>query len=137
MNRKVILSIKPKYADMILNGEKRFELRRKVPQRSFGEIYIYATKPVGKVIGEIGVQGVIKETIEDLWGATWLSNGVSKQEFLEYFKGVKVGYAIVLHTNSAWRWKCPTSIGYYGLKRPPQNFAYTKSLDFMGRAIND
>ncbi|WP_369009144.1 ASCH domain-containing protein, partial [Escherichia coli] len=48
---KVLLSIKPEFAEKILNGTKRFEFRKgifKNPQIS--TVVIYATMPLGKVV---------------------------------------------------------------------------------------
>jgi len=50
---QVLLSIKPEYAEKILNGEKKYEFRKVLPKnKSITKVIIYATMPIGKVIGE-------------------------------------------------------------------------------------
>lgn len=78
---RVLLSIKPEYAEKVLNGTKRFEYRKAVPRNeSVRTVVIYARMPVGKVIGEFEVGGVLCEKPEDLWKRTkepWVSRASS------------------------------------------------------------
>ena len=132
--QKVILSLKPKYAKMILKGKKFFELRRRVPKQPFKHILIYATKPVGMMIGEVAVKEIFKLPLDELWKKTKSSNGLTKQEFFKYFDGMEDGYAIELWKNSHHLWRFPVSIHYYGHKKAPQNFAYSRVFDPEGKA---
>lgn len=45
---KILLSIKPEFADKIMSGKKKFEYRTHVPSRPINSIVIYSTFPVGK-----------------------------------------------------------------------------------------
>lgn len=48
----VILSIKPRFARAIMDGSKRYELRRRIfKNENVDTAYIYATSPVKKIIG--------------------------------------------------------------------------------------
>lgn len=59
---RVLLSIQPEYAEKILNGTKRFEYRKAVTRNeSVRTVVIYATMPVGKVVGEFEVGGPTRE----------------------------------------------------------------------------
>ena len=59
MQTKVLLSIKPQYADKILSGDKKFEFRRLLYKSpNVKKIIIYATSPVMRVIGEFDVATV-------------------------------------------------------------------------------
>jgi len=62
---KVLLSIKPKYAEMILSGEKKYEFRRAIFKKpGISKVVIYASSPVSKVIGEFEItQGLIKNSM--------------------------------------------------------------------------
>lgn len=42
----ILLSIKPRFVEQILNGEKRFEYRKRVPERHVNKIIIYNSSPV-------------------------------------------------------------------------------------------
>ena len=52
---KTLLSIKPKFADKIISGEKKFEYRTHIPSRHINSIVIYSTSPIGRIIGEVEV----------------------------------------------------------------------------------
>ena len=60
MMPSILLSIKPEYAEKILSGEKRYEFRRKLCKREIDKIYIYATRPVQKVIADAGMRDILK-----------------------------------------------------------------------------
>lgn len=47
----VLLSLKPKYAEMILSGKKTVELRKRWANKEVDKVWIYATEPVGKILG--------------------------------------------------------------------------------------
>lgn len=49
----IILSIKPKYAYLILSGEKTIEVRKVFPKKEIERIYLYSSSPVQKVVGYI------------------------------------------------------------------------------------
>lgn len=91
---KALLSIKPEYVEQIINGTKKFEYRKKVFKKSVESVVIYSTMPVGKIIGEFKVEQIIKDTPEKSWDETRNFSGISKEAFLEYFKGREGGYAI-------------------------------------------
>jgi len=92
---KVLLSIKPEFADRILNGDKHFEFRKAVFKNAdVKTVVIYATKPVGKVIGEFDIAEVLEGTPNKLWKVTREYAGISKAFFEEYFEGRDTAYAI-------------------------------------------
>ena len=79
---RILLSIKPEYAEKILNGTKRFEFRKAVPRDgSVNTVVIYATKPVGMVIGEFEVGGFLCERPRDLWRRTKEKSGITQEFF--------------------------------------------------------
>jgi predicted transcriptional regulator len=80
---KVLLSIHPEFAEQILNGSKRFEYRKSIFKNGdVKTIVIYATQPVGKVIGEFNIGGIIKKSPDDLWEMTETFSGISKGFFM-------------------------------------------------------
>ena len=44
MNAAILMSIKPKWVEKILNGEKTIEIRKRFPKDYVGWVYIYCTK---------------------------------------------------------------------------------------------
>jgi predicted transcriptional regulator len=121
---KVLLSIKPEYAEKILNGQKHFEFRKSIP-RSPGikTVVIYATLPVGKVLGEFDIEEVLSAAPSHLWTLTSKKAGIPRSFFQEYFKGRTVAYAI--RVREARRYEKPLSLKsvLHG-RSAPQSFCY-------------
>ncbi|WP_280539983.1 ASCH domain-containing protein [Chromohalobacter sp. 11-W] len=92
---KVLLSIKPEFAESILDGKKHFEFRKRIFKRdNIEKVIIYATMPVGKVIGEFDIDGVLAMEPKDLWQETKDNAGISLNFFESYFSGKQQGFAI-------------------------------------------
>lgn len=91
---KVLLSIKPNFVEEIVNGTKRYEYRKRIFKKNVDKIVIYASKPVGKIIGEFTIGEIIKEEPELLWSETKEYSGISKDFFNQYFEGRTEGFAI-------------------------------------------
>lgn len=121
---KVLLSIKPEYADRIFSGEKKFEFRKAVFKNSdVTTVVIYATMPVGKVVGEFEIDAIIKERPSKLWQITSEFSGITKAFFESYFHGRDAGYAI--RVKKATRYKEPQDLRtLLPAGVPPQSFCY-------------
>ena len=91
---KVLLSIKPKFVDEILNGNKKFEYRKKVFKEDVESVVIYSTMPVGKIVGEFKIDEIISKSPDDLWEETSFASGITEEYFSQYFEGRKEGFAI-------------------------------------------
>jgi predicted transcriptional regulator len=91
----VILSIKPKYVDAIIKGQKKYEFRKFCFKlKNIENIYIYSTSPIKKIIGSFTTNSIIKDTPKNLWEIYKEFSGLDQSEFFNYFKNKKVGYAI-------------------------------------------
>lgn len=91
---KVLLSIKPEFVKEIINGNKKFEYRKRIFKKEVESVVIYATMPVGKIIGEFKIDKILNESPEELWEQTCMYSGITKDYFLEYFSGRDDGFAI-------------------------------------------
>ena len=119
----VLLSIKPEFADQILNGSKRFEYRKAAfKYNSETRVLIYATMPIGKVIGEFAVGQVLKASPEELWNDTHHHSGISRERFLSYFKGRSFGVAIGVE--KARKYAEPVELSSLTDGVAPQSFRY-------------
>lgn len=86
---KALLSIKSEFVKRILSGEKKYEYRRRVFARDDVEaIVIYETLPVGRVVAEVEVEKVIKDTPSALWEETHKESGITEQFFFLIFLGL-------------------------------------------------
>jgi predicted transcriptional regulator len=120
---KVLLSIKPEYAEKILSGEKLYEFRRAVFKNpSIRKVVIYASSPVQKVIGEFDIDCIISLEVEDLWNETKKYSGIEKDYYDQYFNGKDIGHAIKV--KKARRYKRLLGLDAYNVKAPPQSFMY-------------
>lgn len=116
------MSIRPQFVQAILQGIKRFEFRRTRFRRKVDIVVIYATSPIGKVVGEFDVRAILAGPPEVLWRRTHDEAGIEEAAFEEYFRGASNGYAIeVGEVREYPNPYCPKE--RYGL-RPPQSFAY-------------
>ena len=94
---RVLLSIKPEHAEKILAGEKRYEFRKAIPRRpGITTVVIYATLPVGKVVGEFDVEAIHSEGPASLWARTREHAGISRQFFRDYFRDRATAHAIAV-----------------------------------------
>jgi predicted transcriptional regulator len=68
---KVLLSIKPEYANKIFDGSKKFEFRRTIfKESSVKTIVVYASSPVKRIIGEFEIENILLEDLDILWKKT-------------------------------------------------------------------
>jgi predicted transcriptional regulator len=121
---KVLLSIKPEYAEKIFSGLKRFEFRKAVFRNpAVKTVVLYATKPVGKVLGEFDIEEILAEEPNTLWSMTSKFAGIPKQFFNEYFRGRHTAYAI--RVREARRYNTPLDLNVVlGSSIAPQSFCY-------------
>lgn len=91
----VILSIKPKYARKILDGEKLFEFRKKVFKRNdIDRVYLYATSPICRLLGFFTYSSILEGTPVSLWEKTKKFSGISHSEYFNYFFDTELAFAI-------------------------------------------
>lgn len=101
---RVLLSIKPEYAEKILAGEKRYEFRKAIPRAArVTTVVIYATLPVGKVVGEFDIDAIHSEGPDSLWARTRDHAGISREFFFEYFSERQTAHAIAVRRTRRYR----------------------------------
>lgn len=132
---KIILSIKPEYANKILDGSKKFEFRKVSFSSSQVEsVLIYATKPVGKVVGEFEVETVHVDAPQKIWNKTKKYAGIKKSFFDEYYKDRSVAVAIAV--GKVQRYEEPIDLRSLGAElTAPQSFRYLPNDDQMSLAL--
>lgn len=94
---KVLLSIRPEFAELILNGQKRYEFRRVCFRNpEVQSVLIYATLPIGKIIGQFDIKEVISDSPSKVWKRTESFAGVTKSLFTNYFAGKAIAHALAV-----------------------------------------
>ncbi|MCD6018903.1 MAG: hypothetical protein K0S53_2024 [Bacteroidetes bacterium] len=90
----VILSIKPKYANAILAGEKKVEFRKLTFKKEIEKVYIYSSSPEQRIIGYFTIKNIIADTPENLWQKFKRVGSITKDDFFQYFENKELGYSI-------------------------------------------
>lgn len=128
--RAVLLSIKPQYADLILAGIKRVELRRSWPSQEIGAMILYASSPVQRLVGMAYIDRVEEKDTNGLWQlANDFGGGLTRDELDNYFKGKKTAFGIMIHRAVT----APVPIDpreLFSNFMPPQSFQYLTPQDF-------
>ncbi len=117
-----LLSIHPQYADAILSGEKKVEFRKAGFTKEVTHVVIYATKPIGAIVGVFETDGTIAESPTKLWKAFSHVGGIKRKDFYEYYSGRPSGVAIRI--KKAKRLPEPVPLARIQKTHPPQSFNY-------------
>lgn len=122
---KVLLSIRPEYAERIFNGEKKYEYRRNLFKRKdIKTVVVYVTKPIGKVIGEFEIDDILEGNPSAIWEQTKLHSGIDEDAYIEYFSEREIGFAIVIKKTKVYKKPLELMELNPQIKYPPQSFMY-------------
>ena len=126
----VLLSIKPKFAESIINGRKKYEFRKNAfSKKNIDRVYIYSTTPIKKVIGFFKISKIIEDKPITLWHQLKDEAGISEEEFFDYFKNRDIGFALEIVEVEKFENPVDPKIMFPNFV-PPQSFCYIK----LGRA---
>lgn len=86
MDKKCIMSIKPKYYNMIISGLKKVEYRKVVPDFSKvdNKIYFYVSNPIKNICAIAYVDEVFSSSPDEVWNQTKDIGGIDKEDFFAY-----------------------------------------------------
>lgn len=121
---KILLAIKPEFADKILSGIKKYEYRKVIFTKKVAKVIIYASSPVSKVVGEFTIDSIVKGKPDKVWQATKNYAGITESYFKDYFKGKDTAYAIKI--KDCCKYSKPLSLKEIGVQYAPQSFVYLK-----------
>ncbi|TFC54704.1 MULTISPECIES: ASCH domain-containing protein [unclassified Cryobacterium] len=128
MTDAVLLSIRPRFADAILEGSKTHELRRRFPTIEAGTlVYLYASSPTKAIVGSFVCSAVRYDAIADIWSSLKMGLGLVESEFFAYFEGNTSGFAVEASHPS--RFTTPVSLNLLRSKiglEPSQSFRYLR-----------
>jgi len=120
---RVLLSIKPEFAEKIFNGTKKYEFRKSIFKRAdIKTIVVYVSAPVKQVVGEFTIADILAGDVDRIWAETSRSSGISHKFYLDYFNSKEKAYAIKIgHTE---RFRKPRTLQDYNIDCAPQSFVY-------------
>lgn len=127
----LFLSLRPRFAEMLLDGRKTVELRRVRPNAESGSVVLlYATSPDRTLVGRAEIAEIEVSSLQDIWDRHGWATGLNRAEYDAYFDGVDQAVAIGLRRICRLAQPRPLDdlrrrlIGF----RPPQSFRYLDSL---------
>jgi len=138
----VLLSVKPQHAEAIVQGRKKYELRRTIFKREdIGRVYVYSTAPVSKLVGSFEVGKIIQDSPKGIWETCHKHAAIAEDEFFDYFEGAVTAFAIKIANMQRFTIPIdPHSI--FDDFKPPRSFRYFsidikrhKGIGNPGRAI--
>lgn len=144
MHKAVMISIQPKWCELIANGKKTFEVRKTKPklETSF-KVYIYETQGRGQVVGYFlcdWISTYFYEKMEiptlaykrddgciDYREEYYINCGSLRQTCLTYEEFENYGKGRTLygwHISNLVIYDKPKELSEFGLTRPPQSWCY-------------
>ncbi|WP_063800907.1 hypothetical protein [Burkholderia ubonensis] len=128
--RAVLLSIKPRFCDLILAGSKRVEFRRSWPGPDIGAMILYSSSPVQQLVGVAYIDRIEERDPNGLWDlAQAYGGGLDRDELIGYFHGKSRAYGILIdHVRVARSTVDPKEL--FTDFRPPQSFQYLSPDEF-------
>lgn len=119
----VLLSIKPKFAEKIFDGTKKYEFRKNIfKNTNVRTVVVYASSPVQRVIGEFSIETILNDNIDAVWKETAPLSGITHDFYLSYFANKERAYAIKIC--NAKRYRKARKLSDYNLTYAPQSFVY-------------
>jgi len=128
--RAVLLSIKPRYADLILAGTKRVELRRSWPGTDIGVMVLYSSAPIQKLVGLAFIDRIEECDFETLWAlADARGGGVTYDELKTYVEGKRTAFGVMINRVKIAEVQVDPKDLFPDFT-PPQSFLYLGPSDF-------
>lgn len=130
MNKALLLSIKPRFADAIFAGTKKFELRKVRPKVTVGDlVLVYVTTPRCSLEGAFRVGGILEDSPQRIWLRVRDSCSLTKSEFMSYYDGKSTAFAIQILE----AWQLETAVQLRELRSekiiPPQGYRYLTAVE--------
>jgi len=120
---KVLLSIKPEFANKIFNGTKKYEFRKSIFKREdIDTVVVYASSPMQRVIGEFEIAMILHKEVDLLWQITHQFAGINKDFYDEYFANKEIAFAI--QVGKIHKYPKPKRLSDFDIDYAPQSFAY-------------
>lgn len=121
-----LLTIREGSAEALMNGIKPHEFRRRFDNyKGKARVFLYVTKPVGKIIGEIIFDTPIVSSKENLCSLLDNNKYDTAEKIKEYLSGCEIAYALPVLTSK--RFNIP--IDLEELKR--ENISFNPPMSYL------
>lgn len=120
---KVLLSIKPEFAEKIFNGTKKYEFRKSIfKNKDVDTVVVYASSPLQYVIGEFKIDTILNDNVDRIWEQTREYSGISEEFYRLYFSRKTQAYAIKI--GQVTKFKKRKRLNEYNVNFAPQSYVY-------------
>lgn len=128
LERAAILSVRPRFAEALLDGSKTVEIRRRRARITSGSVcLVYASSPMRALVGAIQVQFTDLGTPDSLWQRWGAETGLGRAEYDAYLVDSSEPCAIVVR--AATRFASPVALSE--LRRRQHAFVTPQSYRFL------
>lgn len=117
-----LISIRPEYVARIINGEKRYEYRKRTFKQPVKRVFIYSSAPQKRIVGYFAWEGAIAGAVDLVWAQTRRYAGIDEKAYNAYFGNTECAYAIKL--NFLHLFEEPVDPWCFQGFRPPQSYCY-------------
>ncbi len=124
----LLLALKPCYADMVFEGLKTVELRRRIAyDMENRDVFIYVSSPTMALRGGFHVGHVWQDSPEAVWDIVCDLAQVEKRDFDIYFEGKTVACAFEIR--EVWEYENPVNL--HTLRDQFPNFVVPQSWRYV------
>lgn len=123
----VLLSINPYWANLIYEGKKIYEMRKRAPlQCTIGnKVFIYETYPVRAVTGYFIYNGYEAfSDIEEFGKNCFFQHRIPYNDFIKYYEKSNIGFAWFVSKPTMF--SNPIKLPIANITKAPQSFCYLK-----------
>lgn len=94
MTENVLLSVKPQFVQMMVDGTKKVELRKSFPHNKIEKVFLYESMPSQIIRYYFIPTEIVRIPKNALWNKVKDICGLSREEFTRYFAGKDVAIGI-------------------------------------------
>ena len=125
--KTVLISIHPKYVDLISAGKKKIEFRKRNFSCPIKRFVVYSTAPVSKIVGFFDVDAIECDSPQKLWENYSSVGGINQKDFFNYYSHTSnaIGIRIKKYTPLSKAF----NISLLNTT-PPQSYKYLSDKEF-------
>lgn len=127
--KDVLISIKPKFVEKIMTGEKTFEFRKRGFASDVRNIIIYSSSPQKRIVGYFTYSEILKGNPKEVWEVCKGESGIDEKYYTEYYIDKEAAYAIKINEFIKFKKEInPKEI--WAEFTAPQSYYYLKEGEF-------
>lgn len=131
IRENVLISIKPEYADQIMNGIKKVEFRKVCFGSQVRRVFIYSSSTVKRIVGYFTIEAVERYNPKVLWDKYHQVGGIDQSSFFRYFGEKEEGTAIIIKEVFPYRYGLSLQDVFGNNYTAPQNYRYIDNVRIL------